>query len=166
MQIASSQTGQLSKMYMDKYAALREEARGVDQTDRDVKKEDGYVTFTDQLSLEDKGGVEHTKTRMVNSYPVTETKVTSNDPLISRTSINKKVAIEERISDNVKRAADGKSDSFSHRIEFVDDGRKLTVKDSTTFMGGEFFLSDMTQSYVIDKKTGAMKTLEPTASSF
>lgn len=165
MQIASSQTGQLSKMYMDKYAALREEARGVDQTDRDVKKEEGYVTFTDKLSLEDRAGVEHTKTRMVNSYPVTETKVTSNDPLISRTSISKKVAIEERINDHVKRAADGKSDSFSHRIEFVDDGRKLVVKDSTTFLGGEFLLSDMTQNYVIDKKSGAIRTLEPQVSS-
>ena len=156
-----------SQKYLTHYQALRDEARSVDQKDCDANKNEGYVNVFDKTELSDKQGVKHSKLRQMNSYPITESKTKSDDPLISRTTIHKKVGIVESTSDHVSREKDGTTlrDGFTHRVEFVDDGRRLQVKDSNIFMGGEFFLSETTQNFIIDKKTGDIKTLPTTASS-
>lgn len=167
MKAGFSPANNTSQKYLTQYQSLREEAANVDKSDRDTNKEDGYVNFSDKIEITDRAGAAHSKVRQVNSYPITETKVRSDDPLISHTRIEKKVGIVESSSDFISQEKEGKKarDGHTHRVEFVDDGRLLSVKDSNVFMGGEFFLSSMTENFIIDKKTGDIKVLEPTASS-
>jgi len=105
--------------------------------------------------------------RLLNSHPETYTKAKFSDALIGRTVIEKKLSITETESYSQSKTVGDKtvSSNVRHNLTFVDDGRKLTVTDSTNTMSNDFFLSGIEQGYEINKKTGAMKVLEPKAST-
>lgn len=137
------------------YNRLRATAETLDQSELDTDRREDYVTITFKQVPPEEGQWELHGTREINSFPSTVSESTTDGLISRKTEITKF---------NISESQWAHTEEFGHvrhNLLFEDDGRSLKATDLMVSYSKDYFLATQEQVYLINPKSGKMKTLAP-----